>query len=114
MADRLAGGMDGSWDAGPRGRRAPSPIASLNYFPPENRDRGIDRHQIVNRPGGRQWVSNYGVPQMPIKDLLLLCFFASAFGLFAAVLAYGDWMEAQARKRRDRAGETAKRLEAVR
>jgi len=51
---------------------------------------------------------------MPIKDLLLLCFFASAFGLFAAVLAYGDWMEAQARKRRDRAGETAKRLEAVR
>lgn len=37
---------------------------------------------------------------MPIKDVFLLCFFVGVFCLFAGVLAYGDWRDAQNRKTR--------------
>lgn len=37
---------------------------------------------------------------MPIKDIVLLCFFVGVFCLFGAVLAYGDWRESQHRRAR--------------
>jgi len=37
---------------------------------------------------------------MPTKDIVLICFYIGAFGLFACVLAWADWQERRGKKQK--------------